>query len=511
MTCIRNAALRESLSDPNLLAHALPGESRAPMRTLLIAANGERLVTDQERAIFTQVTGRIREPGRPVDELVIIKGRRSGGSEAVGKAVIPYLSGLCRWPMLTGGERGVLLVLAQDQKTADQILDYAEDAFRASPILSRLVDDRVQHKLRLTNGIDIEVRAADRRRLRGLTFIAVICDEIAHWPTGENAANPDSEIMHAVRPGLKTTHGPIFMVSSPYSRRGVLWEEYRQFGASGDPAVLVAQGATRVWNSSITQEEIDVEYERDAIAAAAEYGAEFRNDIAGYINVEVVEASVSRGVKMRPPIRGVAYTCFVDPSGGSGADSFAMGIAHKENGRYVTDLALEWRPGLKGFNPEDVVREIATTAKNYRCFKVTGDRWADGVIELMFQRHGLIYEVSLRTKSDIFRDLAPLLNSGLVDLIDDRRLVSQICNLERRIPRGGKETIDHPPNGHDDLANAVAGAITLAALGRQPMRIFDSAAGLSVSGAKRLEVSPSAADVTSWRSTFSSGYERWPF
>jgi len=369
---IKNIDLRAALDDPNLLGGSMPGDTFLPMRTLLIAAMGEELI-DAERVVFQQVTGRIREPLRHVDELVIVKGRRSGGSLAMGKVIIPYLAGLCRWPSLTGGERGILLVLAQDQKTADQILDYAEDAFRASPILSRLVDDRVQHKLKLTNGLDVEVRAADRRRLRGLTFICVIADEIAHWPTGEYAANPDSEIMHAVRPALATTRGPLFLVSSPYSRRGVLWEEYRQFGVSGDPAVLVAQGSSRTWNASLSQETVDQEYERDPVAAAAEWGAEFRNDIAGYINVETVEAAVSRGVKMRPPIRGVAYICFVDPSGGSGADSFAMAIAHREDGRYVLDLAIEQKPE---FNPEDVVREFATVAKNYRCTKVTGD-WRD--------------------------------------------------------------------------------------------------------------------------------------
>jgi hypothetical protein len=35
-------------------------------------------------------------------------------------------------------------------------------------------------------------------------------------------------------------------------------------------------------------------------------------------------------------------------------------------------------------------------------------------------------------------------------------------SLERRTARGGRDTIDHPPGGHDDVANAVAGACTLA-------------------------------------------------
>jgi hypothetical protein len=37
------------------------------------------------------------------------------------------------------------------------------------------------------------------------------------------------------------------------------------------------------------------------------------------------------------------------------------------------------------------------------------------------------------------------------------RLVSQIVDLERRVSRAGKDSIDHAPHGHDDLANVVAG------------------------------------------------------
>jgi hypothetical protein len=36
-------------------------------------------------------------------------------------------------------------------------------------------------------------------------------------------------------------------------------------------------------------------------------------------------------------------------------------------------------------------------------------------------------------------------------------------SLERRTSRGGKDSIDHPPGGHDDLANAAAGALVIAA------------------------------------------------
>jgi hypothetical protein len=52
-----------------------------------------------------------------------------------------------------------------------------------------------------------------------------------------------------------------------------------------------------------------------------------------------------------------------------------------------------------------------------------------------------------------------LRNSSRVELLDHPRLVAQLCTLERRTARGGRDSIDHPPGGHDDIANVVAGVL----------------------------------------------------
>src|SRR5262249_7689508 len=51
----------------------------------------------------------------------------------------------------------------------------------------------------------------------------------------------------------------------------------------------------------------------------------------------------------------------------------------------------------------------------------------------------------------------PVTNSGGVELPDDKILFNQLRRLERKRGRSGKDTVDHPPRLHDDLANAVAG------------------------------------------------------
>jgi hypothetical protein len=68
-----------------------------------------------------------------------------------------------------------------------------------------------------------------------------------------------------------------------------------------------------------------------------------------------------------------------------------------------------------------------------------------------------VLEQSARPKSDLYHDLLPLINANRIELLDNRRLAAQLIGLERRISRQGKDSIDHPPGGHDDLANAAAG------------------------------------------------------
>jgi hypothetical protein len=90
--------------------------------------------------------------------------------------------------------------------------------------------------------------------------------------------------------------------------------------------------------------------------------------------------------------------------------------------------------------------------------------------------------VSEELTSDNFRETLPLLNSGRIELLDHPRLIAQLIGLERRTSRLGKDTISHPPGGHDDIATAVCGA-ALPPLGtrrsRAPPSAGDEARGLA--------------------------------
>ena len=116
------------------------------------------------------------------------------------------------------------------------------------------------------------------------------------------------------------------------------------------------------------------------------------------------------------------------------------------------------------FSPEQVIDDFAALIRSYGVARVVGDRYAGEFRREQFRKRAIHYVCAEKAKSDLFRDLLPLLNSGRVVLPRSDHLTNQLTSLERRTSRAGKDSIDHSPGSHDDLANAVAGAASLALL-----------------------------------------------
>ena len=252
----------------------------------------------------------------------------------------------------------------------------------------------------------------------------------------------------------------LICASSPYARRGPLWESFRRYWGVDEANVLVWRAPTLTMNPSVPRRLIDEAYEADPASAAAEYGAEFRTDVETFVTREAVEACVAVGVHERAPLpEQHDYMAFCDPSGGS-SDSMTLAVGHREGDVVVVDAIRERRPP---FSPDDVVDEFSALLKGYGITKVSGDRYAGEWPRERFRDRGISYESAEKPKSDLYRDLLPLINARRIELLDERRLATQLCGLERRATRAGRDSIDHAPNGHDDVCNAVAGCASLLA------------------------------------------------
>lgn len=458
MSDLSHVTIDQALRDPNLLGAALGlSPTWSTWIAVMRATFGLPLSAD-ERVLFDAVAGGREPPTGRVRELWAVVGRR-GGKSRIGGAVASFVAAFEEYgPKLAPGEVGVVLVLAASKSQAATVFNYVKAFFESSPILSELLLPSTSDELRLVGNIAICVHTNSYRTLRGRTLIAAIFDEVSFW-RDETTSQPDIETYRAVLPALATTKGMLVGISSPYSQRGLLFQKFQQAYGQDNPDVLVVRGGTATFNSTIDSDVIAQAHRDDPEAAAAEWDGEFRGDLSSYVDRAVVINCVTPGIRERPFVRDYRYHAFCDPSGGQ-HDSMTLAIAHREGERGVLDAAREVRPP---FSPADVCEEFARLLKSYRISKVEGDRYGSGWVQEAFQKQGIRYVHSDRTRSEIFLDFLPMLMSGTAVLLDESRLIGQLSQLERRTTRTGRDQIDHSRADADDVANAVAGALTVAA------------------------------------------------
>ena len=414
-------------------------------------------LSDAELAVFKKFTGREAPAAMGYLDATLVIGRR-GGKSLIMAVIAAYLACFFDWsPFLTGGERAVIVIVSADRRQSAVLLRYLKGMLDI-PLLAGLVDRETLDTIELKNLVTIEIQTASWKTIRGRTVAAALCDEVAFW-ADDTSANPDTEIINALKPAMATIPKAMMIkASSPYARRGTLWNDYRKHFGKDESSLLVWQAATRDMNPSVAQTFIDAAYADDPSAAAAEYGGTFRTDIENFISREAVDACVISGRYELPPVEGITYAGFLDAAGGSGQDAMGMAISHREGDRAVLDAIRVVEPP---FSPEEVARDFAKVLKSYRIKKVFGDRWAGLWPRERLEAYGVGYDASVKVKSDIYRDFLPLINGGRVELLDHPKMIAQLCSLERRTARGGKDSIDHPPgNHHDDIINCVAGTLT---------------------------------------------------
>jgi hypothetical protein len=243
---------------------------------------------------------------------------------------------------------------------ASQAFNFIHGAIEGSSHLSRLIESVTADTISLASGVNIQVRPASFRTIRGISAVGAILDEIAFFRS-DDSKNPDEEIIRALRPSLATTGGPLICISSPYAKAGMLWKTFRKhYGLHGASEILVAKAASRQMNPSLSARVVERAFEEDA----------------------------------------------------------------------------------------------------------AGDKWGSEFVRERFRDCGITLEPSDRTKSDLYLELLPILSSSRIRLIDNKRLLAQLIGLERRTARSGRDSVDHGPGLHDDIANACAGAV-LAASGRR--------------------------------------------
>lgn len=414
-------------------------------------------VAPSDPDLVRRVTGRTVLPGAPVAEFWAVKGRGGGGSRFVSRLASYCAAG--RQYALAPGEHVYVGIFGPDRKQAGLTFSYIRGLLRSVPALAALVVNETRESIELSNGVVIEVITASTAAPRGRAYALVIIEEAAFLPT-DNSAEPDRELIRSVRPALARVRGSLLaVISSPYAQEGELFRVWSEKFGQDDADVLVMQADTATLNPSFSEREIARAYREDPVAAEAEYGAAFRQDVSRFVSDETIAAVVLAGVRDRAPEAGRSYVAHLDAATGSGEDAAALGVAYHDGERAVLACVRQWKPP---FSPSSMAREAAAVLRSYGESVATIDRFAPGLVTDLLRREGITARPAKRDTSDAFLDLLAAMNSDRCRLLDVPELLREVKGLERRPGAGGHDRIGHGPRGHDDVVAAAANALTAA-------------------------------------------------
>jgi hypothetical protein len=406
-----------------------------------------------ELEAFKKFTGRTKyappEGGFP--EVVCITGVQSGKSTIAGV--------LLGDGALTGEPGTVAVGVAQDIRGSMRVLlRYAREPFEKLPLFQAEVARDTADLMELKRGTALGAYPCRPPALRGVRASIVVLDEPAFYITTDGRPT-DTEMWRVARGRVAMTGGKIVAISSPYAQSGLLWDLHRKHFGNDDSPTLIWQASASAMNPLLSADYLQRMEQDDPEAYRSEVLGEFRAGITTFFDSDALAACVDSGVRERLPQPGVQYEAAADSASGSGKDSFAVNIVHRDGDRFVMDLAWAWRPP---FNPGGVIAEISTVLKTYRLRGLRGDKYAPGFVLEHFRSQGITYQFADKDQSSLYLELQPIVNAGQVRVLDHPDLLRELRGLERRRGPSGRDHVDHRSGSHDDLAASCAGAVVAA-------------------------------------------------
>lgn len=409
--------------------------------------------------ILTEALYTFRLDGSPLYRRVLT-GRAKKNSKT-SDAVLAALYKCLVWKA-HGGKGNEIYFLASDLAQANDDLDLTKKIVRRNPVLDAELTIKSNVIERRDGKGFIEILpAGDAAGLHGKTYLFLVLDELH---TQKTYSVLEALEIDRTRPDAVQWFASY---ASPYRHAGVpIVDMLKQCEAKTDPRLYVswyagtAEEANPSLNGPLGPTMADIEDAQRSLPSwifrRLYLNMPGQPDGAAF-DADSVESCVVRERRVLPPQDGPKYKAFVDMSGG-GADDSTLAIAHESNGKAVLDLVIDQGARNGGtFSPEEAVRKFADVLKLYNCQVVTGDAYAKEWPRQAFMKHGIVYQVSEKNRSQLYANLEPLINAGEVELLDISKLTQQFIGLIRK-----GEKIDHPPGEHDDWINAAGGALVLA-------------------------------------------------
>jgi len=162
-----------------------------------------------EEGLGVEPDGWQRDLLRSTSERVLLNCSRQSGKSTMA-AIVALHRALYR-------PGSLILCLAPSERQAKELFSKVTDFYRTLEGSTPAPSDR-KLGMHLANGSRIEALPGSERTIRGFSGVdLLILDE---------AARVDDALYYAIRPMLAVSGGSLIMLSTPYGRRGVFFEEW---------------------------------------------------------------------------------------------------------------------------------------------------------------------------------------------------------------------------------------------------------------------------------------------
>src|SRR5262245_56293752 len=180
----------------------LLGLSISPAQETLLRAIYGLPMSEGQLELYRLCTGRQEPPSASFGEVTVIACARSGKDSRIAAPIVLYeaLFG-GHESHLARGERGVIALVAQDQRATKVAFGYIRGALKGSPLLGSMVDEELSLEIVLANGLSITCFPSTLRSLRGWSMPVGVMDEVAFYRL-EGQADSDAEIQASIRRGM---------------------------------------------------------------------------------------------------------------------------------------------------------------------------------------------------------------------------------------------------------------------------------------------------------------------
>jgi hypothetical protein len=425
------------------------------------SALGEPLDT-AELECWRACTGRQHYPQTQFDEVDGLCGRKSGKTEYIAATIVVHRA------CTDTDDPGTYLLVSPSKSDQARIGWEAINSQlqRAFPGIVANVNESTG-RISLHNGNVIAIASANFRNLRGPKYKVVAIDEgcffVSDTPE-DGGANPLPFILDSVAGGMvATAHPLLLLLSTPWTRAGVMFEHFRDRDANPDR--LVWRASTLLMNPHANQALMERHRrDRGKNFYQREYEAQFSEDSFAYIEADDVDAAIAIGTPFFPPREGVRYALGLDP--GRKRDHFGAAVAHKEADVVIVDWCAEWKPGLLiGLKYVDVLPQIWQKAREYRIKKIASDQVDFGGLEASIPTVKGTPEFSMvrvmtggQSGAELADTTRGLFAARKVLLPDQPGLADEFKRLADYLSQGGARDI-RAKRGHDDRSRAIMLAV----------------------------------------------------